>query len=124
MNAKVPSYWKRVHLSSDKLADWVRKVIKNVKFFCDWIEGGQPKVFWLPAFWNPIGLITAIKIRYSRIKVCPIENMQFDVKFSKSEGIGIEGLYLENAEWDTTKEVLTETRHKINHSFPIVSFVE
>jgi hypothetical protein len=39
------------------LASWVKDFQYRVKFIKDWIEVGQPKVFWLSGFFFPQGMV-------------------------------------------------------------------
>lgn len=47
----VPDVWKRRSFTSAKpLAQYVQELVLRLEFFRDWVDQGEPIVFWLPGF--------------------------------------------------------------------------
>lgn len=75
----VPKIWKDAsYLSLMPLNEWMKDFIKRINFFNKWIQDGQPAVFWLPGFYFPQGLLTAVLQQHSRATRIPIDHLAFD----------------------------------------------
>ena len=134
LNGTVPDTWRMVHpvfRRQGSLAVWFDAVCERVRTFVEWVANGRPKVFWLSAFWNLPGFLTAVRLNYARKAVIPIEKVGFDCEFfdynaelpedKTSAGVYVRGLYLENAAWDADKELLVEAATKQRYcKMPIV----
>jgi dynein heavy chain len=67
LNNKVPTVWEKVGYPSLKpLNSWVVDLIKRVDFIGSWLYNGNPKTYWLPAFFFPQGFMTASMQTYAR----------------------------------------------------------
>jgi len=107
----VPEHWQAPQLPAKELSEWLKSLNEHVKFFQDWAEYGQPNVFTLSVFWNVKGFLRAVKIRFAREVNCSFDDVDFSFGFTKSdETIGLERLYLENADWDPKHNRLIESK--------------
>jgi dynein heavy chain len=75
----VPLLWKKnSYPSLLPLNEWIKDFYKRAKFFSQWMENGAPKVYWLPGFYYPKGLFTAVLQKHSRATKIPIDHLKFE----------------------------------------------
>jgi dynein heavy chain len=92
-----------------------------------WLNSGRPNSFWLSGFFNPAGLLTAMKQEVTRkhkaekwalddvVLRSEVTNFEtpHQVKAPPDEGIYVHGLSLEGAAWSRTEGNLVESEAKI-----------
>ena len=69
LNNQVPTIWaNNSYLSMKPLASFFDDMIKRVSFFRDWfnLDSGQPKGYWISAFFFPQGFFSSILLAYAR----------------------------------------------------------
>ncbi|KAI5075577.1 hypothetical protein GOP47_0009653 [Adiantum capillus-veneris] len=135
LNNQVPTLWTAVSYPSLKpLSSWVKDFHKRINFMRTWIKNGEPKCFWLPGFFFPQGFMTGALQLHARKYQIPIDTLNFgfrvldfeseeDVISPPSDGIYINGLFLDGARWDRDLQCLSEAFPGEMHSkLPIVHF--
>jgi len=143
---KVPTLWKMCSFKSCKnLSAWIVNLKKRVSFITRWIEclmlGNPtilpyPRAIWLPAFFYPQGILTAILQNHSRKigQSVDLLSYQFEItstqwisqdansdcnvqpnniSFKKNEnpnqdGVLVFGLFLDGAFWDSNNNTLSK----------------
>ncbi|CAH8652543.1 unnamed protein product [Schistosoma rodhaini] len=120
---RVPTMWaSKAYPSLKPLAAWIEDLVMRVKFIQEWIDHGVPSVFWISGFFFPQAFLTGTLQNYARKKVISVDTISFDFKVMKenneklnkspNDGSYIRGLYLEGAGWDSTLNLLCESRPK------------
>jgi len=136
VNNQVPELWSKVGwLSTKTLASWVKDLDRRLKFMREWMTTGTPKSFWLPGFFFPQGFMTGALQSHARryklpidtlnfgFKILPIDNAE-DVHEAPTDGLYIDGLFLEAARWDQKrKRMATSMPGKMFHAMPVIHFV-
>ena len=120
MNNQVPKHWEAYSYSSCKpLLSWVRDLKDRLCFFQNWVEKGQPEVFWISGFFFTQAFLTGVLQTHARKHSVPIDNIKFSFEFiervqsAPEEGCLIQGLFLEGASWDFQNKVLAEPLPKV-----------
>ncbi|KAG8578265.1 hypothetical protein GDO81_010436 [Engystomops pustulosus] len=130
---KVPSVWSaRSYPSLKPLGGYIADLLQRLNFFKEWIEKGTPKVFWISGFYFTQSFLTGALQNYARKYKTPIDLLGLqiqitdhyqvdDINASPSDGIYINGLYMEGARWDHVKHVIDESYPKVLYeSMPII----
>ncbi|TPX33936.1 hypothetical protein SeMB42_g07413 [Synchytrium endobioticum] len=127
---RVPEMWaNRSYPSLKPLGAYVSDFLQRLKFFQDWIDSGQPAVFWMSGFYFPQSFITACMQNYSRRYQIPIDllSLKYEVMdeddYSKppTDGVYIRGLFLEGARWNRATRVLDEAIPKLlTDALPVI----
>jgi dynein heavy chain, axonemal len=133
-DAKVPSSW-LFTVAGDEfswilptLGLWFTSLISRDEQDREWLTRGRPHSYWLTGFFNPQGMLTAMKQEVCRkhqkdaVKwalddiVYHTEVTQYEksehVKSSPSEGCYIHGLFLEGCAWSRDQQQLIESDPK------------
>lgn len=119
-NNMVPRMWKKVSYPSlMPLNSWMKDLKKRIAFFHSWIEKGPPMVFWLPGFFFPQGILTAILQKYSRKTKIPIDHLRYEfvvlnqqpheVSQEPNTGMYVGGLYMTGARWDKSTHCIANS---------------
>lgn len=129
---KVPLQWKFAYYSLKPLNSWVLDLNKRIEQLRNWVQKGQPDVFWISGFSFPTGFTTALQQQASRKFSVPIDQFTWEFTFEKmdtsitspaKEGAYIEGLFLEGARWDGDRNCIAEAEPmKLYYRMPIVQF--
>jgi dynein heavy chain len=114
---KVPQQWKFAHYSLKPLNAWVLDLNKRIEQLRNWVQKGQPEVFWISGFSFPTGFTTALQQQASRKFSVPLDQFSWEFTFEKmdtsisspaKEGAYIEGLFLEGARCDSGRNCIAE----------------
>jgi len=94
-----------------------------VEQFDKWINSGRPNSFWLTGFFNPTGLLTAMRQETARQNKWPLDDctlrnevtkMDYEqVKEAPSTGMYVHGLFLDGAAWDKKEMSLVDSPPKV-----------
>jgi len=134
-DAKVPRSW-LFTVAGDEfswiilmLGTWLTSLDNRDKQDREWLTTGRPYVYWLTGFFNPQGMLTAMKQEVCRkhqkdankwalddivyhTEVQPFERFE-SVKSQPQEGAYIHGLYLEGACYSKEFQGLAESEPKV-----------
>jgi len=130
----IPQIWaRRSYPSLKPLSGYFKDLLQRLKTLQDWIDNGQPVVFWLSGFSFPQSFLTGVLQNYARAKTIPIDQLRFDFEVLKEgetvenapeTGCYISGLFLEGATWDSEKGILEESPYKVLYkAMPIIRFI-
>ncbi|XP_057653134.1 dynein axonemal heavy chain 3 [Diorhabda carinulata] len=123
---KVPDCWAgKSYPSLKPLGSYVNDLIARLKVFQDWIDFGEPKVYWLSGFFFTQSFLTGVLQNFARKRKLPIDWIHFEYYVTEYEpdnsnvtcplGVYCKGLFLEGARWD-------RRLRRLNESFPKVLF--
>jgi len=124
---RVPTLWTENNMSYPSLkplSGYIDDLVKRVQFFADWISDGIPTIMWISGIFFTQAMLTGAMQNFARKYTKPIDMIQFDFQFMKkgavekkspkpSDGIYINGLFLEAAQWDNDKMELAESSPKV-----------
>jgi dynein heavy chain, axonemal len=141
---QIPAMWKKSSYPSLKpLGSYMTDLLLRIKFFDDWLKGSQPPVvFWVCGFFFTQAFLTAALQNFARRYTVPIDNVVFDhimlqqqqlqsssstssdnsedvvtdTLVPPSDGVYIQGLYVEGARWNDTQHTLAESIPKVLYS--------
>lgn len=117
---KVPDLWlKKSYPSLKPLGSYLEDLKERVTFFQNWIEFGQPTVFWISSFFSIQSFINGILQNFARKYAIPVNEVVFNFYFLKDkpevkpeDGAYIEGLFLEGCRWNYDWMGLDESEPK------------
>ena len=99
----------------------------------DWIEHGQPAIFWISGFFFTQSFLTGVKQNFARKYKHPIDKVtfQFDVQKYETEitqppanGCYVKGLFLEGAGWNNVQGIIEESKPKqLFIEMPVMHFL-
>jgi len=132
VNAGVPNSWiftiagDEFSWISPTLGLWVTSLMARDDQNRTWLTTGRPNAFWMTGFFNPQGLLTAMKQEVTRkhkkdawalddvIYHTEVTTMQGkdNVRGAPEEGLYVYGLFLDGAAWNRHDGVLTEQEPK------------
>jgi dynein heavy chain, axonemal len=140
---QIPAMWKKSSYPSLKpLGSYMTDLLQRIKFFDDWLKGSQyPTVFWVCGFFFTQAFLTAALQNFARRYTVPIDNVVFDhimlqqqqqllsssgssddttstidTLQAPSDGVYIQGLYVEGARWHDAQHTLAESIPKVLYS--------
>lgn len=128
----VPPNWAAVAYPSLKpLNSWMNDLNDRIKFLKDWIESGQPHVFWISGFFFPQAFLTGTKQNFARKYKVPIDEVAFDFQVldkgphkivePPSDGVYIHGLFLEAAGFDINEGKLVDAQpRQLTQEMPVI----
>jgi len=138
LNNKVPAVWKTVSYPSLKpLKSWILDLKERLLFINHWIVNGQPKSYWISAFFFQQGFITGILQNHSRKYKVPIDILSFefevlsgrydpekDIEAAPEDGVFVYGLYLDGAKWNDMSGAMSDANiGELYCKMPIIHFI-
>jgi dynein heavy chain len=132
--SRVPSNWEQISWASSSLGSWVSILSARCQQFDAWLNEGKPKSFWLAGFFNPQGLLTAVRQETTRASGWALDSvtlqneitgMRFeDLKGPAQQGVYLHGFFLEGASWDKKANLLTESVPKVLYTpMPVICVI-
>ncbi|TYZ61675.1 hypothetical protein PybrP1_000691 [[Pythium] brassicae (nom. inval.)] len=141
-DAKVPPSWLRTSVGDEfswilpTLGLWFASLLSRDEQSRSWLNTRRPHCFWLTGFFNPQGMLTAMKQEVTRrhsktdkwalddvvyhTEVTPFERAE-QVRAPPSEGVYIYGLFMEGATWSKQDGTIVESEpKKLFTSLPVL----
>ena len=136
LNNRVPEIWQKSGYPSLKpLGGWMLDYQLRIKMMSTWLKNGEPKSFWLPGFFFPQGFMTGVLQTHARKYATAIDSLNFnfevlvgkevarDVVESPTDGVFIDGLFVDNAMWNRQGGYLDESKPGVMQSpLPVIHF--
>ncbi|TDG53310.1 hypothetical protein AWZ03_000125 [Drosophila navojoa] len=120
---KLPADWlKKSYPSLKPLGSYVSDFLARLAFFQDWIDNGEPNVYWISGFYFTQSFITGVLQNYSRKNRFQIDMIFIEFAVTKFEsqttqvasvGAYIRGIFIEGARWNRKTKEVDESFSKI-----------
>ncbi|XP_030372078.1 dynein heavy chain 3, axonemal [Scaptodrosophila lebanonensis] len=120
---KLPADWlKKSYPSLKPLGSYVSDFLARLVFFQEWINSGEPIVYWISGFYFTQSFITGVLQNYSRKNRFQIDMISIEFAVTKFEmqvnvtpevGAYIRGIFIEGARWNRKTKELDESFSKI-----------
>ncbi|XP_064553878.1 dynein axonemal heavy chain 5 isoform X1 [Drosophila montana] len=123
-DARIPETWMKISWESTTLGFWYTELLERNGQFRNWISTDRPKVFWMTGFFNPQGFLTAMRQEVTRahkgwaLDSVVLQNQitrynKEDITEYPTEGVYVNGLFLEGASLDRRSGKLIESKMKV-----------
>jgi dynein heavy chain len=130
---QIPTQWsKKSYPSLKPMVSYIEDLGLRIKMFNEWINKGQPKIYWVPGFFFTQSFFTGVLQDYARKYKISIDGLEFvhhvmhtdfDEKQCEPEGCYTKGLYLEAARYDCERNSLQESIPKrVFFDMPVIYF--
>ncbi|XP_070136648.1 dynein axonemal heavy chain 3 [Drosophila bipectinata] len=120
---KLPADWlKKSYPSLKPLGSYVNDLLARLAFFQEWIDKGEPSVYWISGFYFTQSFITGVLQNYSRKNRFQIDMILIEFAVTKFEvqvpqvpevGAYIRGIFIEGARWNRKNKEVDESFSKI-----------
>ncbi|EDW73522.2 uncharacterized protein Dwil_GK16602 [Drosophila willistoni] len=120
---KLPADWlKKSYPSLKPLGSYVSDFLARLSFFQQWIDHGEPNVYWISGFYFTQSFITGVLQNYSRKNRFQIDMIfiefavtKFETQTSQTPEVGayIRGIFIEGARWNRKTKEIDESYSKI-----------
>jgi len=131
-DARVPHFWIYT-VAGDEfswilpgLGVWFSSLLARDKQDRGWLEGGRPNSYWLTGFFNPQGMLTAMKqemTRKNKANKWALDDVTYhtevtqymheeQVRSPPQNGVYVHGLYLDGGAWSKQEGTLVESAPK------------
>eukprot|EP00918_Siedleckia_nematoides_P022348 GHVU01048072.1.p1 GENE.GHVU01048072.1~~GHVU01048072.1.p1 ORF type:complete len:830 (+),score=159.71 GHVU01048072.1:655-3144(+) len=122
---QVPPTWRKLAFPSTRpLGAWLVNLRDRIEHLQQWVAepASVPKVVWLSKLFNPQSFLTAIKQVTAQQQSLELNKLSISTEVTKRdassidahprEGAYVAGLYLEGARWDSSNNVMEESKPK------------
>ena len=126
----VPASWSSVgYLSLKPLSSWLVDLKARCAFLQQWIDNGEPAVYWMPGFFFPQAFLTGVLQTFARKHKIAIDMLGYTFEIVSgptpqsppADGCYLSGLYLEGARWDRQEGRLdVSIPHKLFDEVPVI----
>jgi len=132
LTGKIPDMWSASSYPSLKpLGSYIIDFVERLKFFQNWLDTSTPVVFWISGFFFTQSFITGTLQNYARKHKIPIDLLDLTFKVMKNEpteapsdGVYINGMFIEGARWDRASHILEEQHLKqLTDTMPIIHMI-
>ena len=119
---KVPAFWaKKSYPSLKPLGPYTDDLIRRLNFFQNWIDKGQPPMFWLPGFFFVHAFMTGAMQNFARRYTLPVDTLNFehvmldkdDFTEKPQDGVYVYGPFCEGCRWNKETKLLDESQPKV-----------
>ena len=127
---ETPRQWHELSYPSlEPLGSYYEDLLRRLAFFQGWVEGGRPPSLWLPAFFAPRSVLTALLQRHARKHALSLSTLRMGQTLlpdtptatAPADGVHVHGLYLEGARFDAPTQRLVESEPNVlSTSLPTV----
>lgn len=123
-DGKIPEKWMSVSYPSLKpLGSYVSDLEARITMLHNWIDTGQPTIFWISGFFFTHAFLTGVLQNFARKYLVPIDEVTFETEFldeteteitqQPTDGAYVTGIFIEGAKWDKSNKVLAEADPKV-----------
>lgn len=120
LNDQVPQLWAAVGYASLKgLGAWFKDLVRRVAFIREWVQKGEPKVFWIGGFFNASAFMTGTLQAFARQKSVSVDKLGFafslldedeeNITCGPESGAYVSGIFSDAWRWDDQAKVMADS---------------
>merc|ERR1711991_236086 len=120
LNDQVPLLWSAVGYTSLKgLGAWFKDLVKRIAFIRQWVQKGEPKVFWIGGFFNDSAFMTGALQAFARQREVSVDKLGFsfsvldmneeDVATGPESGAYVSGIFTDAWRWDPVARIMADS---------------
>lgn len=113
--------WRRKSYQTKKsLGGYTKDLSERLQWFAEWLQNGQPDIFYLSRFYFPQALLTGILQIYARKNNIAVDELGMDFKVltdpasaKPDHGAIVTGMFIEGCKWSDEEYSLVESDPKV-----------
>ena len=107
-------------MSNSRLTAYIHDLVLRYNFFASWLLQQAPPIYWLSAFFSPVGFLSAMQLDYAahssqnimniylRCSLLSVSEENFRLADPLAHGVHVKGIFIHSGRWDLRRKGLVD----------------